>query len=148
VLRLPKPSLLERYTNIFVVFTLSGFLHVVFDVVCGKEDSKIGTMLFFQSFAFGIMVEDGVQAIWQRLTGEKFRSNSNPALWKKTVGHLWVVTFLVMVSPWFTYPITRISAEQMAFGPVKVAEKFGIRNSAIAIGVGAVPLWIAVKPGL
>jgi hypothetical protein len=43
-------------------------------------------MLVFQSFAFGIMVEDAVQAIWRRLTGEKFQFQESVPVWKKTIG--------------------------------------------------------------
>jgi hypothetical protein len=145
-MRLPKPSILERYTNIFFVFTLSGILHVLFNIAGGKVDSKIGTMLFFQSFAFGIMVEDGIQAIWRRLTGEKFQSNGSTSVWKKFVGFIWVAVFMIIVTPWFVYPITRVPAEMRAFGPVMVTEKLGIQNVAIAIVVGAVPLWLVFKP--
>jgi hypothetical protein len=142
---LPKPSILERYTNIFFVFTLSGILHVFFDIVCGKVDSKINTMLFFQSFALGIMLEDGVQGIWRRLTGAKFQSDGGTSAWKKAIGFIWVSVFFVIVSPWFGYAMARIPFEHRAFGPVTVTEKLGIQYTALAVALGLVPLWLAFK---
>jgi hypothetical protein len=35
-MKLPNPSALERYINIFFVFTLSGIVHIIFDIVAGK----------------------------------------------------------------------------------------------------------------
>jgi hypothetical protein len=145
MMKLSKPSTLERYTNIFFVFTLSGILHVLFDIAVGKVDSKISTMLFFQSFAFGVMIEDGVQALWRRLKGQKFHSQCDVSLWKRILGFLWVAMFIIIVAPWFAYPTARVPAELMAFGPVTVTERLGIQITAIVISIGAIPLWLVFK---
>lgn len=65
-------------------------------------------MLYFQSFAFGVMIEDGIQALWRMLAGEKFGdSDDNVATWKKIVGFVWVFSFLMIVAPWYMYPSAR-----------------------------------------
>ena len=76
---LPKPSLLERYTYILLVFTNSGLMHVV-TCIASTEVSRLGRMIFFQSFAPLIMVEDAAQEIWRRWTREPPKKDGKVAL--------------------------------------------------------------------
>jgi hypothetical protein len=107
VLRLPKPSLLERYSHIFFAFTFSGILHITIDK--GERRPGLATrMLFFQSSAIGIILEDGVQALWRRFFGEKFiKIDAEVPRWKKLIGYIWVWSFFIVVSPWSYYPTAR-----------------------------------------
>jgi hypothetical protein len=140
VLRLSKPSILERYTNIFIVFTLSGMAHVVNDIGTHNTPHR-GTMLFFQSFALGFAVEDGVQELWRR-----FGAKSGSL--EKLVGYTWVLCFMCIVAPWYGYPAALIPMEKRWILPYPVTEKIGTPASGLAIGVGALLLKFAFKAEL
>lgn len=135
LLHLPKPSLLERYSNVFLAFTLSGIFHVFMDIGNGKSELAL-TMLFFQSFTFGIMLEDGVQALWRRYSGEKFASeNGNEAVWKKIVGFVWVFSFFTLVAPWYIYPAARAPPESAFKLPLEVTKTIGEKAAGTTLVV-------------
>jgi Membrane bound O-acyl transferase family len=140
ILGLPKPSLIERYTNIFVVFTVSGILHVTQDIGMNVSDTYLGTMMFFQSFALGIMIEDGVQHLFKpkSKSGKKVQENVKPAFWKKLVGYVWVILFMSVVSPWFTYRQAAVPTTQRWLVPVEITSKIGPTISGLTLLVGAI----------
>ncbi|RDK41432.1 hypothetical protein M752DRAFT_327558 [Aspergillus phoenicis ATCC 13157] len=110
ILGLAKSSLLERYTNVFCVFFLSGVLHLTMDVIvldCTVRES--GSMVFFLSFVLGYMVEDGVQAVWRKLQGSQDAGSSGkePEVWKKALGYVWVSTFLTVMSAVYFEPVRK-----------------------------------------
>ncbi|RAL17072.1 wax synthase family protein [Aspergillus homomorphus CBS 101889] len=67
ILRLPKPSLLEYYVNAFIVFALSGYMHIIANVVAGVEGADRSVWLFFLAQVPALMFEDGVQYLWGAL---------------------------------------------------------------------------------
>lgn len=97
VLRLPRPSVWERYTNTFVVFFTSGVVHLVLDMSSRVPSS--GAMPFFCVQTLGIMLEDGVQAIWKRLHGG-VKSRDSP-VWQRVIGHIWVLVWFGVTSVWY-----------------------------------------------
>jgi hypothetical protein len=129
---------------------------------------QIGTILFFQSFAWGIMIEDGVQELWRRVTTTKEKgpppSNGIPnttnghakkdddmkarneeqvtPLWQKILGYIWVLFFFVLVNPWFMYPSIRQPAETFWIMPFRIADNIGLPASAAMAAVGALIVWI------
>ncbi|KAJ5664634.1 hypothetical protein N7462_011447 [Penicillium macrosclerotiorum] len=124
VLHLPRPSILERYTNVFLVFLISGITHVVSDHIQGVPLEKTGSMHFFLSFVLGYMIEDGVQYIWKnsRSSGNtngsanaNAKSSDAPEavtpLWQKVVGFVWVLAWLAVTSTWFLEPIEQLPKE-------------------------------------
>jgi Membrane bound O-acyl transferase family len=145
ILRLPHPSILDRYTNIFLVFSLSGLIHYVNDGASGRE-LWLPTLVFFQSFALGIMVEDGVQEIWRRTSGFKGKKDGNDddsvPLWQILVGFVWVAAFFCVVSPWFVYQTARVPSGSNWMFPFSIADFIGIQNSAILAAIGGVLLKI------
>ncbi|RAK97495.1 acetyltransferase pyr8 [Aspergillus ibericus CBS 121593] len=106
ILRLPKPSLLERYLNLTIVFALSATMHVVTNVVSGIEGGNTGTMIFFLSQAGAIAFEDTIQHCWAVLQREKANAAETP-LWQRCVGFIWVFCWLAATYPWWWYPIIR-----------------------------------------
>jgi hypothetical protein len=160
VLHLPKPSLLERYTNIYVVFFLSGVVHYLHDAAQWKGP-QIGTVLFFQSFAFGIMIEDGVQELWKRFTatkseerlsngsankhvGKNEKDEETTPLWQKVVGHVWVFGFFVLVNPWFIYPSIRQPIETFWILPFKITDHIGLPVSAAIAAAGGLIIFFGL----
>jgi hypothetical protein len=111
-------------------------------------DTQIGTMMFFQSFALAIMLEDGVQALWRRFSGEKKRDDSdeNVLLWQKLVGYVWVMIFYSLVAPWMMYPVIRIPPEKKWMVPISVVDALGIRATGMILGGLAVVIVAFLKP--
>ncbi|KAF8861724.1 hypothetical protein BDZ45DRAFT_687269 [Acephala macrosclerotiorum] len=109
---LPLPSLVSRYAKIFLTFYLSGLVHVTGDWVF-MPWSESWTLQFFIAQAFGVMVEDFVQWIWKSLFEEgrgdwkagglKKDGNERTKMWKKVVGFVWVLAFMLFWSTpaWF-----------------------------------------------
>ncbi|KAJ6061859.1 uncharacterized protein N7446_005979 [Penicillium canescens] len=67
VLCLPRSSLVERYTNVFIVCFFSGLLHLLVDILGCVPAQGSGSMFFFLSFVLGFMIEDGVKAMWKSM---------------------------------------------------------------------------------
>jgi hypothetical protein len=76
VLGLARSSILERYTNLFAVFLISSFYHVVVDLLQSVPPQYSWSLPFYMSFVVGIMLEDGVQELWGRLVAHDGASTS------------------------------------------------------------------------
>ena len=100
VLQLPHQGLLQRYTKIFCSFALSGTMHIFADAGGGLSMSQSGALHFFCIQALGIMIEDGVQAIWR----DRFRSTTGR--FERVVGYAWVLFFLVWTSPVWVFSVS------------------------------------------
>ncbi|OJK04702.1 hypothetical protein ASPACDRAFT_38260 [Aspergillus aculeatus ATCC 16872] len=137
ILKLPRPSLVERYVNVFIVFSLSMIMHMIGNTIAGVEGGYFGSILFFLSQAVAIMFEDAVQSVWRaavarrsrtpvRLEDEQKQKNEDvnadatptatrgggggaavPLLWQRCVGFVWVVLWIAYSWSWWYYPIIR-----------------------------------------
>jgi hypothetical protein len=137
VLRLPRPSILERYTNIYFVFLGSGIFHHVHATFIRPPTEESNSILFFSSFALGIMIEDGVQEAWRRLSGQPAKTKvSSPPLWQKIVGFIWVAAWLMITSPWYLYPDARLPVDSKWIVPISVVEKVGMNTAVAILAVG------------
>ena len=104
-------SLVQRYTNILFVFTLSGVFHVLTDRAERIPFEQSRAMWFFCSQAVGIMIEDGVQELWRQWHGSSRNgtkgsrdSDTEVPVWAKVVGYIWTWTFLSVTAKWFFRP--------------------------------------------
>ena len=101
LLRIPKGTLLARYSRIWIAFFISGAIHAGM-----AEDSYhirgSGTVRFFCTQALGIMLEDGVQAMWARVASDRRKKRDTP-LWNKIVGFLWLLAFMTWSTPVWSY---------------------------------------------
>ncbi|RHZ54853.1 acetyltransferase spyB [Aspergillus thermomutatus] len=141
LLALPRPSLLERYTNIFFVFLLSGVMHVMSDLFMGIPLSQSTSLFFFCSMPLGIMIEDAVQAAWSRLTDSRppgrvssvaIDGRSVPC-WHKLVGFIWVCSWLSLTTPVWLYPMEASRGKSLFL--LNIPELVGT-PTAIAMTVG------------
>ncbi|KAJ9202660.1 putative toxin biosynthesis protein Tri7-like protein [Paecilomyces variotii] len=141
ILRLPRPSLVERYLNILLAFSVSGLIHVAYDIGSNVPLERSGAMHFFCSFAFGIMLEDAVQEAWKRLTGNRTGKSGETSIWKKFVGFVWVAVFLSVVTPFYAYPSLQVPKAAV---PYSIAEKAGITPtlSAAVVGMLITKFWL------
>ncbi|KAJ5360904.1 hypothetical protein N7517_010095 [Penicillium concentricum] len=142
VLGLLRPSLLERYTNIFFTFFTSGVLHLACDAILGVPLSSSGAMQFFCSFPLAIMIEDGVQEVWRRAMGQEKDDDRVVLLWQRLVGYLWVGVWMCVTSPWYLYPAARQQVEKNWMVPVSVVEEIGLGTAQkILLGYGLFVYW-------
>lgn len=141
VLRLPRPSLLERYTNIFFTFFTSAVLHLACDAILGIPPSGSGAMPFFCVVPLAIMFEDGVQEVWRRVTGP---SQGAVPFWQRLVGFLWVGSWMYATSPWYLYPAARQPPERTWMVPVSVVGEIGLRVAQKVLLVYGVVLYWAI----
>ncbi|KAJ5642057.1 hypothetical protein N7490_006057 [Penicillium lividum] len=124
ILHLPRPSILERYTNVFLVFLVSGLLHVTTDKVTGIPVQYSGAMPFFMSFTLGYMIEDGVQALYKRIKGPQ---EDTVSYWKRAIGYLWVVVWLGISSTWYLHPaMESVLPHEMVLIPFSIVDRIGI----------------------
>ncbi|TVY43262.1 Acetyltransferase, partial [Lachnellula subtilissima] len=104
VLKLPKGSLISRYSKIFLVFFISGVMHSIYELGGPMSVDPYGPWIFFCTQVIGILLEDGVQAMYRSLTGT-VRSDTLPPLWIRIVGYVWVGAFLLFWStPVWAFP--------------------------------------------
>lgn len=146
VLHLPRPSILERYTNTFIVFFLSGVMHFILDIVADIPWELSGAMHFFLSFVLGIMIEDGVQALWKRVSPPQISKDGEVVtpLWKKVVGMVWVFAWLGVFSTPYTERLAQLPRTDLV--PLSVVSKLGIETGGGLACVGALLLWFTVAP--
>ncbi|KAJ5765059.1 hypothetical protein N7520_004618 [Penicillium odoratum] len=143
ILHLPRPSILERYTNIFLVFLTSALLHLTTDIITGIPVQYSGAMPFFMSFTLGYMIEDGVQALYKRIKGPQ---EDTVSYWKRAIGYLWVVVWLGISSTWYLHPaMERVLPHEMALIPFSIADRIGVVPVAGFIVLGGLTLLFGFK---
>ncbi|KAJ5619896.1 hypothetical protein N7510_003880 [Penicillium lagena] len=123
IMHLPRPSVLERYTNIFLVFLQSGLFHVMTDAVAGIPTQYSGALPFFTSFTLGIMIEDGIQELYKRMTGSE--EHFVPS-WKRAIGYLWVIIWLGVTSTWQLHPSSQNTPpHELSIVPFSISDRIG-----------------------
>jgi hypothetical protein len=77
-------------------------VHFFADYAKGLSWEQSGSVRFFCTQALGIMIEDAVQTIYRSVSGEK-KDGQQVKVWKRVVGWVWVVVFLLFWSTpsWF-----------------------------------------------
>ncbi|KAJ5108441.1 hypothetical protein N7456_005116 [Penicillium angulare] len=144
VLGLPHKSLLERYANVILVFLFSGGLHVILDIVQGIPGQESGAMLLFMSAPLGLMIEDGIVALWRcfggqsnKAQGSQKKENASPA-WQRVIGFCWTMAWASVTSTWYFYP-QMLRPENQNLVPFSIASVVGL-----PIVGGVVLLWGAI----
>ncbi|KAJ5372302.1 hypothetical protein N7517_004308, partial [Penicillium concentricum] len=142
VLNLTRSSILERYTNLFIVFLISAIFHVIVDILQSVPMEKSGSMPFYLTFVLGIMLEDGVQNIWKRVQipdnwqdQVKQPSGIVPP-WKRAAGLVWVILWLGVTSTWYFTPMIQSTNDDLRVIPFSFAKYIGLK-SLIGLIVGS-----------
>jgi hypothetical protein len=74
-------------------------MHIFSDVGGGLPVRQSGAFYFFCVQALGIVIEDGVQAVWRKVTGR------DAGVLGRIVGYAWVAAWVVWSSPVWVYPV-------------------------------------------
>ncbi|KAF9557955.1 hypothetical protein CPC08DRAFT_28012 [Agrocybe pediades] len=108
-----------RTFTLFSVFFLTGLIHYIGDAVWMQnlnlfDKNGPGAMHFYMLQPVGILLEDCVSSLFRRLTNKEPASNLNadrhrhltgPPSWlARVIGYLWVVTWISLTLPLWTYP--------------------------------------------
>jgi hypothetical protein len=101
LLRIPKGTLISRYTRLTFAFGISGFFHTIMDIVLGIHPLDSGTLRFFLMHAGGIMVQDAFQELY-RVCGGK------PNGCTLAVGYIWTSMFFVWTTPSWSWASIRV----------------------------------------
>ncbi|RGP67088.1 trichothecene-4-o [Fusarium sporotrichioides] len=146
-LRLPRPSIVERYLNIAFVFLGSAVVHMAIDSFCWGPPmkTKLPTLAFFGSLVVGIIIEDTIQALCRRITGEKRRDGDDGVpVWHKLVGYIWVSFWFMMTSPWYLYHNSRLPPDDTWLVPVSFVDTFGLDTATMLLFGSGVILKFAI----
>ncbi|KAJ5329639.1 hypothetical protein N7452_010029 [Penicillium brevicompactum] len=143
VLRLPKPSLVERYINVFLVFFISGLMHLLANPVQSISLRQSGAMPYFLSFVIGYMIEDGVAALWKQIRGSRYTEDLS--LWQKTIGFCWVFGWIGVSSTFYFGP--QIGRPECApfLVPFSILNSLGLPATSALLVVGGILLKLKFK---
>ena len=103
ILCLPHSGLVIRHTKRFFVFFFSVCMHIAFDVGAAVE-VRHGAIKFCYTQVLSIIIENTVQAQWSHIQISQQGGYCKAANWKRWVGHIWVLMFVVWSTPVFQYP--------------------------------------------
>lgn len=92
--------------NIFVIFFISGLIHLGTEFTAGIHFKETGVMTFFCTQAFAIMFEDAVQASFLYVTRAQ-RGSGRPWLLWRILGYVWTAFFFTWTTAWWAYPHAR-----------------------------------------
>lgn len=108
-LRLSKGTLPARYISLLITFAVSGIFHALADVGTGLTWSESGSVSFFVTQALGIMVEDGVQAVYHSWRDKEAGGalTGTERLLTRYVGYFWVAVWMCWSGPDWFYPKLR-----------------------------------------
>lgn len=121
ILHLPRKSLLERYINIVLVFAISTSMHIAIDAVGGVGPDRTGALMCFMLQPLGIAFEDFVQATSGHILG---KHRTFPPWLYRTVGYLWVWTFMTLVAPLYNFPLMRYQDPNKNGVPISIVKHY------------------------
>ncbi|KAF5615427.1 toxin biosynthesis (Tri7) [Fusarium sp. NRRL 52700] len=100
ILHLPKTSTITHHTKNLVVFYLSGLIHLAPDLTIGMPLKESSAVVFFAFQAVGIMIEDLVQSLNNRIRLVK------SSIVARCIGYVWLAAWLVWTIPWWSFVCT------------------------------------------
>ncbi|OCL14832.1 putative toxin biosynthesis protein [Glonium stellatum] len=120
ILQLSKGSILARYLKIGLTFFISGLIHAGADMAGGIPFHDQGTIRFFVTQAFGIIIEDSIEALYRFSYGKDCKRRRTPG-WARAIGYVWTFAFLVWSTPaWFYPSAARTTADTRKMIPFSI----------------------------
>lgn len=98
-------GLIQRYLNIWTVFTFSAAMHLCCDRATGVQWDESGAVKFFLSQPVGIMIEDAISVMWLRLPSARFEKRYQwLLLGRKMICYVWTWAFVGFTAGWYMAP--------------------------------------------
>ncbi|KAJ5653956.1 hypothetical protein N7490_000959 [Penicillium lividum] len=143
-LGLARSSILERYTNLFIVFLISSLYHVIVDLLQSVPPEYSGSITFYLAFVPGIILEDGVQEVWARFGAHGTSASEDTlAMCERTIGLVWVMSWLAITSTWYFTPMMQLTGSDVAMVPLSLTRALGLPVSGTILLIsGATISWI------
>lgn len=124
VLRLRRGTLAARYANLWLVYGVSGVIHLLFDDVRGIPFGENTAYRLFLMQALGITLEDFAEWVFRSIrlgrqpTERDQKSDGKGGVeraetWQKAVGYLWVTSWLIFTTPAWSYQNIRHAGSQI-----------------------------------
>jgi hypothetical protein len=101
VLGLSRGTPIARHLRILAAFASPGVMHLLMDISPGISFRNPGTRKAFVAQAFGMIIEDSVMSIYERVP----RHARLERFWEKALGFIWVALFLRCSVPAYIYPM-------------------------------------------
>ncbi|KAL2815870.1 hypothetical protein BDW59DRAFT_166604 [Aspergillus cavernicola] len=120
--------------DIFLVFSLSGFLHLLSAAYAGVPDNLGAIFLFFVGNATAITVEEVCRP----------RAGRNSQMIWSFLAFLCELMWFYVSAPWFAYTALRLPVEKNAMMPFSFVEEFGSR-AMTGVVVSGWTLWTVVS---
>ncbi|KAI0975054.1 membrane bound O-acyl transferase family-domain-containing protein [Xylaria arbuscula] len=129
LLRLPRGNLAVRYLRVFIVFILSGILHVGIDFASGIGWRESGALRFFAIQPVGILIEDLFLSTYKSYIGTP---DPRASVMQRCFGFLWVGLWIAWTVPAYMYPVLN-STEAAGVVPISVIApiKTALEHSSI-----------------
>lgn len=105
-------------------------------------------MQYFLSFVLGIMLEDGVQALYRSIRPSAAASEKRDtasSFWRKAVGFLWVMVWMGVTSTNYFHPMQQASSDGFMMVPFNLAEYIGFQAMMWIAGVGGIVLGLGFE---
>ncbi|KAK7914119.1 membrane bound O-acyl transferase family-domain-containing protein [Apiospora marii] len=120
VLRLSRGTKFVRYLRIWLIFLLSGIMHVAIDVASGIPLQHSGAMKFFAIQPLGVFIEDMFLALYN--SGSESPSiPKTTRLWQRCIGWAWLGLWMAWTAPAYLYPIMAQEESEENGGVVPVS---------------------------
>ncbi|KAE8362862.1 membrane bound O-acyl transferase family-domain-containing protein [Aspergillus caelatus] len=100
--------ILRSYARAITIFALSAVMHFLIDISAGIPVRKSGTIPFFCTQAFDIVLEDAAMKMYSYIT--VYANARLPVLAERVLGFTWVAIFLIWPTPMCVYPMMYRSA--------------------------------------
>lgn len=134
IMGLTRPSLVERYTNLTLVFLCSSLYHVIVDLLQSVPIQNSGSIPFFMAFIPAIMIEDCVQWLRKQCSPPRALNwtsqKSKPPGWQRALGFCWVMGWLAVSSTWYLTPMNQSTSKEIYMVPFSFCRLFGMMPMA------------------
>ena len=115
IIKIPRATILSRYTRLFLAFLISGLIHHSSDLAMGIPRVEAGSLVLFLLQPLGIMLEDAIQTLTRHVS-----TSGSLGRVRRTVGYVWVVVFLAWSTPKWFYPQQRLGIDPANLLPFHV----------------------------
>jgi hypothetical protein len=132
---LPTPATrnpqIHQVTHLFLIFTISGILHMLSAIYAGVPENTGAILLFFVGNAAAMVVEDLVRPRPRAGGGRDSES-----AWTRSLGFLGLLSWTYVSVPLFAYTALRIPVETNEVMPLSLVEQVGGRIVAGGVFAG------------
>ncbi|KAK7961880.1 membrane bound O-acyl transferase family-domain-containing protein [Apiospora aurea] len=120
VLRLPRGTKPVRYLRIWMIFLISGLMHVAIDFASGIPLGSSGAMKFFSIQPLGVAIEDTFLSIYRYMLPQS-TAHQPARLWQRCVGWVWLGLWMAWTAPAYLYPVMPQEGSEENGGVVPVS---------------------------